>query len=347
MQEPGEVGRHVPVAPPGKVKGRGDCDGAARQGRPAPHRTRRVDGGGRDPECRGMPTTPRFLAWLCPLLAGPWIASAEPVRIACVGDSITEGAGLSNASQESYPARLQRLLGTNEFTVRNYGVSGRTLLKKGDFPYWKEAAYTQSRAWKPHVVVIKLGTNDSKPYNWRHGTNFVSEFEEFVGSYAGLETRPRIILCTPAPVYNRGAFDIQPGVVATNVAPAVRDLASRLGLEVIDLHERLAGHAEWFPDTVHPNTRGMAVMAAVVLQSLKLMPDSEAAAEVEIRPISGGRAALQWSAAHRGWVMQSANLLTGSPANWTVLDSIPYADAASVRLTNRPTAARFYRLWKP
>lgn len=47
--------------------------------------------------------------------------------------------------------------------VRNYGVSGRTLPKKGDYPYWKEAAYNQSRNWGPDVVIIRLGTNDSKP----------------------------------------------------------------------------------------------------------------------------------------------------------------------------------------
>src|SRR5262245_57930852 len=100
--------------------------------------------------------------------------SAAPIKIACVGDSITEGAGLSNPSTQSYPARLQKLLGTN-YNVRNFGVSGRTLLKKGDFPYWKEAAYTNSHTLNPDIVIIQLGTNDSKPQNWRYGTNFVAD----------------------------------------------------------------------------------------------------------------------------------------------------------------------------
>src|SRR6478609_560461 len=73
-------------------------------------------------------------------------AAAAPNKIACVGDSITEGSGLSSPSTESYPARLQKLLGTN-YNVRNFGVSGRTLLKQGDFPYWKEAAFTNSRTF--------------------------------------------------------------------------------------------------------------------------------------------------------------------------------------------------------
>src|SRR5690348_3809700 len=110
------------------------------------------------------------------------IASVLPIvqvhsvqlKIACIGDSITMGSGLANPAVESYPGRLQRLLGTN-YVVRNYGLSGRTLLKEGDFPYWTESAFTQSKNWAPDIVIIQLGTNDSKPQNWKYGTNFVSE----------------------------------------------------------------------------------------------------------------------------------------------------------------------------
>ena len=70
---------------------------------------------------------------------------------------------------------MQRLLGDG-YQVRNYGVSGRTLLKKGDFPYWNESFYRQSRDWNPDIVVIQLGTNDSKPQNWRYGTNYVADW---------------------------------------------------------------------------------------------------------------------------------------------------------------------------
>ena len=61
--------------------------------------------------------------------------AAEPIKVACVGDSITQGSGAQKG--KSYPAQLQGLLGEG-YLVGNFGVSGRTLLKKGDFPYWKE-----------------------------------------------------------------------------------------------------------------------------------------------------------------------------------------------------------------
>ena len=51
----------------------------------------------------------------------------------------------------TYPARLMRMLGS-EYEVRNYGLCGRTLLKKGDFPYWKESFYRQSLSWEPDIV---------------------------------------------------------------------------------------------------------------------------------------------------------------------------------------------------
>ena len=89
-----------------------------------------------------------------------------------------------------------------------------------------------------------------------------------VASYLHLTNLPKVIVCTPCPVYGSGAFDIRPGAVATNIAPTVRDLAARLGLQVIDLHTRLAGHPEWFPDTVHPNSKGMTAMAAMVYGTL-------------------------------------------------------------------------------
>src|SRR3712207_5545352 len=82
-------------------------------------------------------------------------------RVACVGDSITYGAGVSGREKNSYPAVLGQWLGT-KWDVRNFGVSGATLLKKGNRPYWKQQKFADALQFKPDVVIIKLGTNDSK-----------------------------------------------------------------------------------------------------------------------------------------------------------------------------------------
>jgi|GEM_PF-1940752 acyl-CoA thioesterase-1 len=49
------------------------------------------------------------------------------VKVACVGDSITQGFGLG---QLTYPIKLGQMLG-EEYEVKNFGLSGRTLLRRG------------------------------------------------------------------------------------------------------------------------------------------------------------------------------------------------------------------------
>jgi lysophospholipase L1-like esterase len=277
--------------------------------------------------------------------------SADPIKIACVGDSITEGSGLSSPTTQSYPARLQRLLGTN-YNVRNFGVSGRTLLKKGDFPYWKEGAYTNSHTFNPHIVIIQLGTNDSKPQNWRYGTNFVSDYDDLIASYASLTSSPAIYLCTPCPVYANGAYDIRPGIVATNIAPLVRQIAERHSLAVIELQIRMAGLAELFPDTVHPNSRGMAVMAAVMFGALKPAGPLGSLPVLSVHRIAAGRVAVTWPGNWGSYVAQSTSSLKSANTLWTVFDMATVIPALNsdqqieIALTSS-SVPRYFRLWQP
>jgi acyl-CoA thioesterase-1 len=274
-------------------------------------------------------------------------ASANPLKVACVGDSITEGAGLSIPGTQSYPARLQQLLGTN-YLVKNYGVSGRTLLKQGDFPYWKEPAFTNSHTFGPNIVIIQLGTNDSKPQNWRYGTNFVSDYDDLIASYASLSNSPIIYVCTPCPVYGAGAYDIRPSVIATNIVPLAHDIATRHSLPLIDLQTRLAGHSEWFPDTVHPNSRGMAVMSAIMFSALTPAPASSFLPSVKVLPLPGRSAIVSWPAEWGSFVAQTASVLKATNTAWTVLDGpIPTNVQGSIRATNSAIGARFFRLWQP
>ena len=85
------------------------------------------------------------------------------IKVACVGNSITENIALSN--KHKYPSILQDLLG-NGYIVRNYGIGARTMLKKGDYPYWNEERYKEVLAWNPDIVIVKMGTNDAKAKNW-------------------------------------------------------------------------------------------------------------------------------------------------------------------------------------
>ena len=87
------------------------------------------------------------------------------LKVACIGNSVTYGYGLPNRDSTNYPARLQHLLGPG-YAVKNFGVSGSTLLKKGHRPYYKTAAFGEALAFAPDIAVIHLGLNDTDPRNW-------------------------------------------------------------------------------------------------------------------------------------------------------------------------------------
>lgn len=188
------------------------------------------------------------------------------IRVACVGDSITYGAGVQDREKNCYPAVLQSLLG-DKYEVRNFGVSGATLLTTGNKPYVNERAYKAALEFRPHVVVIKLGTNDTKPQNWKHADDFTTDYKAFVESFTKLDTRPEVFLCTPVPAYPAN-FGIDGDRIRTGVKPKVEDLGKTLKLPVINLHAALSNKKDLFPDKIHPNADGAKLIAETAFQAI-------------------------------------------------------------------------------
>src|SRR4030065_149720 len=174
-----------------------------------------------------------------------WAAhNAQAVKVSCIGDSITEGANIANPQNNSYPAQLASLLrkldDTRDWETQNFGVGGTTLLQKGDKPYIKQPAYQQALAWQPDMVVIMLGTNDSKPQNWIYGTEFVSDYCALIDSFAGLSSHPRIWICKPVPAF-KDSFGITNNVIRFEIIPLIDEIARQKHVEVVDLSARLLG----------------------------------------------------------------------------------------------------------
>lgn len=187
-----------------------------------------------------------------------------PVRVVCIGDSITEGIGADEG--KSYPSQLQELLGP-KWEVLNCGLSGRTLLRKGDFPYWVEDAFTRAKDFKPDVVVIMLGTNDSKPQNWQYKDEFAGDYKDLVAEFQKLPSKPRIYVCRPCPIPDPGNYGIDEKPIQEQI-PLINQLAKEQGLGVIDMNSALRPYPEMLPDKVHPNTAGATVMAKTVYEAL-------------------------------------------------------------------------------
>ncbi|MBU7578662.1 MAG: hypothetical protein KAF40_11425, partial [Flavihumibacter sp.] len=141
------------------------------------------------------------LKYLSCLLAGCLFVLAGfavPIRIACVGNSITYGSGVVNREKNSYPAQLQSMLGA-DYIVRNFGLGGTTLLKNGNKPYWESAQFQQSLEFQPDIVFIKLGTNDSKAVNRPFLKEFNKDLQALIKKYQDLASRPRVVLLLPMP----------------------------------------------------------------------------------------------------------------------------------------------------
>ena len=190
---------------------------------------------------------------------------ANAKLVACVGDSITYGSGISNRDYNSYPAQLGRMLQKfdNQWQVQNFGVGGATLLRNADKPYVQQSAYNQALAAEPDAVIIKLGTNDSKPHNWALKDDFISDYLFLIDSFAELPSTPKIWICYPVPAFNDN-FGISNAVIKDEIIPLVNQIAELRDVEVIDLYTALRGASALFPDGIHPNTEGAKLIAEAI-----------------------------------------------------------------------------------
>ncbi len=220
---------------------------------------------------------------------GTWLDAhpapkTDAIRVACIGNSITDGHGIEMAPQHGYPAQLQRLLG-NGYWVKNFGVSARTMLNKGDFPYMNEMAWRDALAFDPDIVIIKLGTNDSKPQNWKYGAEFKQDLQQMLTTLCpslaspakkkgkkarqAQPRRPQIYLCTPIPAF-KSTWDINDAIITDSIIPIQKELAQTYGLQVIDLHQLFANDSDKVQgDGIHPNEKGVRKMAEIIAGVLK------------------------------------------------------------------------------
>jgi lysophospholipase L1-like esterase len=204
-------------------------------------------------------------------------------RVACIGNSITDGHGIDMASQYGYPALLQQKLGEN-YQVKNFGVGARTMLNKGDNPYMNEMAWRDAVAFNPDIVIIKLGTNDSKPQNWQHGTEFKQDLVQMITTLrpdlaqpkkkkskkaqAEQTAKPQIFLCTPIPAF-KSSWNINDSVITNGIIPIQQEVAKEYGLQVIDLHTLFANDGDkMLSDGIHPNEKGVQRLAEIIADAL-------------------------------------------------------------------------------
>jgi len=200
--------------------------------------------------------------------------SKQEIKVAIVGDSITEGYGLSNQSRNAYPVMVDSILGSN-YSVLNCGRSSTTVQKMGDVPYWNCSDFYNVFAFKPDIIVIKLGTNDVRPrMDGKPGTNwndvdFSKDYQALIDTFNTINTKPKIFLCLPTPIY-KNIFNWNDGdsSLRASVDPAIKTIAEVNNLPLIDLYTQMSNQPENFLDGIHPNEKGTRIMAEFIAKSI-------------------------------------------------------------------------------
>jgi len=204
-----------------------------------------------------------MLCWSTTLFAG------DKIKVACIGDSITAGAGAKNRNEMSCPAQLQKSLG-EKYEVMNCGQSGIKMINY--LRRWE----TKIAAFQPDIVTIKLGTNDTKgrkfdpapgnkeEFNKRF-TDSATKLVEFLNS---LESKPKIYICLPVPVFRDNKGGINEKALVEDIIPALKKLAAEKDLPVIDLYTPCKGKEKDVPDGVHPNEKVYAILADIIAKAI-------------------------------------------------------------------------------
>ena len=196
------------------------------------------------------------------------LAAEEPIRVACVGDSITFGTSIQPPNKP-YPAVLGTLLGKG-YTVGNFGCGG-TMIQDGKKCYLMAPQYEQGIEFGPQIVVLMLGANDAM-----FGMDTKEEIAAIEPAARTLVKRytslPSVVLiCLPTPFVAKEPAE-EKSVARTaqlnqNVALLIeiwRKIAASEKLQVIDTNTALTGKPTLFSDGVHPNADGAKLIAGVV-----------------------------------------------------------------------------------
>ena len=195
-------------------------------------------------------------------------AAADVIKVACVGDSITRGTFVWRRKKRSYPVQLQAMLG-EQFCVRNFGVNGHAVQQSADRPYWSSEAFALSSAFEPDIVLMMLGTNDSRGDNWKGVGPFSADYRKLADHYQSLDSGPTVWLLTPPTLFRLGRsttvrYRMRESAIL-EMCDEIERIARELGCGIIDINEVTAQHPEAFRfDGVHPGGAGATLIAQAV-----------------------------------------------------------------------------------
>ena len=201
-----------------------------------------------------------------PILESMTPSDGKKLRIAFIGDSITQGTGTPAERQdkEGYPGQLQALLGDG-YVVGNFGKGSSYALAADDpyntkrdrpeLSYRNTKQYQESLAFHADIVVILLGCNDIRSLSCREACEHLrAALLSLAREYAALPTVQKVFIATHIRTTNaEPIIEFSDGAVQK----IQRAAAEEGGFEVIDLFEMTREYfnvmMHYNADRVHPN----------------------------------------------------------------------------------------------
>jgi acyl-CoA thioesterase I len=185
--------------------------------------------------------------------------SSSKIRIACAGDSITEGS--------LYVKDLAELLGSN-FSVGNFGISLASVSLGTERPYMNQTVFEEAKNFQPNIVIIMLGTNDAITWYQPFIGNFTADYKSLIVAFQELPSKPEIYLVLPPPIFN-DTLGPNSTILEQQIIPQIRQIANETGLPLIDFHDEMATHPEYSSDGVHITEAGSKFVAEEIFEAIK------------------------------------------------------------------------------
>lgn len=198
-----------------------------------------------------------------------FLLAQQPVKVACIGNSVTFGYTHKHPQLTSYPAQLQKLLG-EKYLVKNFGHTGTTLLRKGYNPYFKTKEFEEALAFYPDIAIIHLGLNDTDPRNWPdYKDDFAPDYAWLIDTIRKNNPAVKIFICRLTPI-----FSDHPRFISGTrdwfwqIQELIPHIAKANKTGIIDLHTPLYSRPDLFQDALHPNIEGAAILAKTVFEKI-------------------------------------------------------------------------------
>ncbi len=193
-------------------------------------------------------------------------SSVPHLNIVCLGDSITFGYKLEDPVHQSFPGQIDEQA-QGHWKILNCGVNGATVLDKGDIPISTQKAYQRAIKAKSDVIILMLGTNDTKHHNFQFRNEFVDDYVKLVKTLQGLPSYPYVIACSIPPV-----FENYPNGLTTErekeINKLIRKAVTASEVDFLDIYTALSENRAYFIDGVHPNARGAKAIATLVYNKI-------------------------------------------------------------------------------